>query len=241
MKKLLVYMPQTWPTMSTRVFKSFLKMTGPAVQRRLLEKHEVELLEPMISGTFPIDRNRNQAVDKALSNTYEADYIFFADGDQIWPENTLSLLLDAISDEFPVVSGLYWRKAPPYKCVQGNYSTWEKHELQRRAITEMGFVDAAGNQCLFYRPLEDFDTQRPIDVSGMGCLLAKTEIFKKIDLPYFAYFNSYSLGGDFTFEHVSEEILFFCKLRKAGIKTLLVPAVKCGHEVLKVIGCVESN
>lgn len=240
MKTLLVVMPQTWPTISTRVFKSFLKMTGPSAQKELFDRG-IQMFDPLISSTFPIDRSRNQAADKALSNTYEADYVFFADGDQIWPENTLSVLLDAISDEFPVVSGLYWRKKFPFTCVQGNYTTWKGHELQRKAIEQMGFVDKDDNQCLFYQPLKDFDTPRTIDVSGMGCLLVRTDVFKKFEQPYFGYFNSYSLGGDFTFDNATEEMLFFCKLRKAGIKTWMVPAVKCGHEVTKVIGCMESD
>jgi len=230
---LVIYFPCTWPTISTRVFRSFLDLV----------RHPVEgcNINPMISDTFPLDRNRNEAVDNALSSKYAADYIFFADADQIWPVDTIPRLLAHVTDEFPVVSGLYFRKAHPHVAVPGHYATWEKHESQRKTIESMGFIDKDGNQTLFYKPLRDFTTIQTVDVSGMGCLLVRSDIFKKLEMPYFAYFNCYSLGGDYTINHASEEMLFFSKLRKAGIKTLLDPSVRCGHEVLKVIGSPEME
>lgn len=233
MKTLLVYLPFTYPTISTRVFKSFLDLINSKIEG-------IEI-KTFISNTFPLDRNRNEAVDLACSTKYSADYIFFADGDNIWPKNTLSTLLAAVSDEFPVVSGLYWRKVPPYACIQGMYGDNEQQKNRWETIKSMGFIDKNGQQCLFYTPLRDFDIQRPIDVSGMGCLLVRTDVFKKIELPYFAYHNAYSLGGDFSIDHASEEMTFFMKLHNAGIKTLLVPSIRCGHEVTKVIGSPEEQ
>lgn len=239
LRTLLIYMPQTWPTFSTRVFKSFIDL----VSHDNLNEYEKlgYQVKTMISGTFPLDRNRNEAVDLAISSKYSADLMMFVDGDQILPSNAIFNLLEQINDEFPVVSGLYWRKSPPYACVQGHYGSNEKQKNRMETIKSIGFVDDKGQQTLFYTPIKDFDTQQTIDVSGMGCLLVKTEIFKKIELPYFGYFNSYSLGGDFTIEHVSEEMLFFSKLHKAGIKTLLIPSVRCGHEVYRVIGSPEQE
>lgn len=230
--KILIYLPLTWPTVSSRVFRSFLDLVQTPV-----EGAEIDV---MVSDTFPLDRNRNEACDLAVSSKYEADYMMFVDGDNILPKNAVSALLARCTDEFPVVSGLYFRKSPPYLAVPGHYSTWEKHENQRKTIESMGFTDGKGNQTLFYKPVQDFTTVQPIDVSGCGCLLVRTDVFKKIDMPFFGYFNSYSLGGDFSITHASEEMLFFSKLRKAGVKTLLDPSIRCGHEALKVIGCSEE-
>lgn len=239
LKTLLLYVPMTYPTLSTRFFKSFLDLVSPVQLAHYREKYGLEI-KTLVSNTFPLDRNRNEAADLAMSNKYNADYLMFIDGDNILPKSAISDLMDAISEEHPVVSGLYWRKGPPFTCVQGLYAPNARHEKKMETIKNMGFVDETGQQLLYYSPLKDFDTIRPIDVSGMGCLLVKTDVFKRIELPYFGYFNSYSLGGDFTIESVSEEMLFFCKLRKNGIKTLLVPSVRCGHEVLRVIGCMEE-
>jgi hypothetical protein len=237
-KTLLVYLPLSWDSISSRVFRSFLDMTGPDIQELLAQKGI--RLRYLISDTFPLCRNRNLAVEQAISSKYAADYIFFADADQIWPKNTLLELLAHISDEYPVVSGLYWRKGGDHRCVQGHYSEWKGHEGIRNTIKDMGFIDKDDNQLLFYRSLTDFDTVQRIDVAGCGCLLVKADVFRKIEIPYFNYFNPYILQGDFSISHVSEEMLMFAKFRKAGIKTLVVPSVRCGHLTEKVIGIPEQ-
>lgn len=238
-KTLLPYMPLSFDKISSRVFRSFLKNTGRSVVEKLKERN-IEMFEPLIHDMFPLDRNRNDAVTKALGNKYEADYIMFFDGDNIWPENTILTLLDHISDEFPVVSGLYFRKTAPYLAVPGHYSKLKENDLKWPVLKHMGMVDDKGGQCAVYKPVQDYDTIQPIDVSGCGVLLVKTDVFQKIDLPYFGYFNSYSLGGEYTIDHLSEDMLFFAKLKRAGIKTLLVPSVRCGHEVTRVIGNPEA-
>ena len=234
MKKILIYLPYTWPTISTRFFKSFLELT-----RYPIPDTQVDVC---ISNTFPLDRNRNEMCDRVANATkYQADYLLMVDGDNILPPDALERLLEHCSDEYPVVSGLYFRKTPPYKAVPGHYGEWEKHETMRGTIESMGFVDKNGEQCLMYQPVKDFDTIQQIDVAGCGCLLVRTDVFAKLEQPFFRYHNPYTLGGDFSLDHTSEEMEFFCKLRKAEIKTLLVPTVRAGHEVLRVIGCIENG
>ena len=230
--KVLVYLPYTWPTISTRFFKSFLDLVTYPIP-------DVEVVYH-ISNTFPLDRNRNQIAHIAKT-TYRADYVMFVDGDNILPKNAIPVLLAHDCDDFSVFSGLYLRKTNGNLAVPGHYSGWKNRENIRKTIETMGFVDNNGEQCLFYNPVLDFDTVQPIDVSGCGCLLVRTDVFDKIELPYFGYFNAESLGGDYSIDHASEEMLFFMKLKKAGIKTLLVPSVRVGHEVLKVVGCVEGE
>lgn len=239
MKTLVIYMPLTWATLSSKVFKSFIEMTGPDILAEL-QKRDIQV-KYLITGTFPLCRNRNEAVQIALSNKYEADYIFFADADQIWPKDTLLKLLDHVSDDYPVVSGLYWRKGGNHACIQGHYTDWKRHENIRKTIEGMGFVDKDGNQLLFYKPLTDFHTVQPIDVAGCGVLMVRADVFKKLDIPYFHYWNPYILNGDFSISHASEEMQFFAKLRKAGIKTLVVPSVRCGHVTEVVIGSPETE
>jgi glycosyltransferase involved in cell wall biosynthesis len=229
--KVLIFLPYTWPTISTRFFKSFLELVRYPI-------HDVEV-DVHISNTFPLDRNRNQAALIA-TNTYKADYVLFVDGDNILPKNALEKLLEHASNEFPVVSGLYFRKTRGCRAVPGHYAPWGNRESIRKTIESIGFVDNDGNQLAFYNPVLDFDTIQPIDVSGCGCLLIRTDVFYRLELPYFGYFNAESLGGDYSLDHMSEEMLFFAKLRKAGIKTLLVPQIRCGHLVEKVVGGAEE-
>lgn len=231
--KVLIYLPYTYPTVSALFMKSFLDLTHHKIEGVEIDYH--------ISKTFPLDRNRNQIVQIAKSKPYFADYILMVDGDNILPETALETLLSHASDEYPVVAGLYWRKSPPYRAVAGHYVPNEEKKTILPTLESMGFIDKDGQQCAFYRPVMDFDTVQQIDVTGCGVLLVRMDVFDKIELPYFGYFNAESLGGDYSVQHLSEDMLFFCKLRKAGIKTLLVPQVRCGHIVEKVIGSHEND
>lgn len=233
MTKALIYLPMTYPTVSTRFMKSFLDLTHHKIDGVEISYH--------ISNTFPLDRNRNQIVQIARSKPYFADYVLFVDGDNLLPKDTLKTLLEHASDEYPVVAGLYWRKKPPFRAVAGHYVPTEEKKNILKTLESMCFVDKDGQQCAFYKPVTDFDTVQRIDVTGCGCLLVRMDVFDKIELPYFGYFNAESLGGDYSVEHLSEDMLFFRKLRGAGIKTLLVPQVRCGHIVERVIGCNEEQ
>lgn len=230
--KILVYMPLSWPNIPSKTFKSFLDMTRYPI--------EGVKLDVLVSDTYPLCRNRNEAVELATSSKYDADAIFFADADHVFPETAVKDLLDHLSDDFPVVTGIYWRKGPPNTCVAGFYSPWTKDmEMKRASLEKNGFLAPDGSQCLFYRPLKDFDTIQPIDVCGMGCVLVRTDVIKKLELPYFGYVNAYTTGGDYTINHCSEEMIFWAQLKKKGIKALVVPSVRCGHITEKVIGGPE--
>jgi hypothetical protein len=230
MKTLVVYVPESRPTISTRFFESWLKMTSPAIQDQLAKDYEVKLI-PMIETRHPLDLNRNQAVERALSD-HKADYIMFCDADMIFPENTIPNLLKLISDEYPVVSGVYWLKKPPHPLIAGIYLPWNADlELKRHSLETQGFVTATGAQTLYHERLTVCpESTYEVDVAGMGCVLVRADVFGSFQQPYFKYVNQFSTEGDYTFRRgVSEEMWFYSLLKKAGIKTLLDPSVKCGH------------
>lgn len=242
MRTLLIYIPLSWPQISSKAFRSILELVSPTNIDQLRSIYGVEP-KIYVSDLFPLDRNRNAAVEKALGNTYEADYILFLDADMIFPKGMIQNLLRTLN-EFPevgMVSGLYWRKAAPHYCVQGRYSPWSTSlDGAKQSLGEHGFIDERGQQCLYYTPLQDFHTIQSIDVAGCGCLLTRAEIFKLIERPYFGYTNEYTTQ-DATFQHSSEEMLMFAKLHKAGVKMLVDPSIRCGHIKETVIGCVEGE
>lgn len=239
-KILVVYVPCTWSTVSRRFFQSFVEMTGPDIQEEMDKKWNVKMVT-MVHDKFPLDLNRNSAVDRA-DREFKADYIQFLDADQVFPKDTIPRLFQHITDETPVVTGLYWRKGGTMRCVQGKYSPWsDSLEKKRGSIAEQGFLSSDGSQCLYYKPMTSYDVVEPIDVSGMGCLLVRTDVFKALDLPYFKYVNGYSTGGDFTFEGCSEEMWFFAQLKKKGIKMMCDPSIRCGHLKEVVVGCPEAD
>lgn len=229
MKTCIVYIPCSWKDVPRSFFESFLAMTSYTIQKTLIEKYNVQL-KFMVSDTFPIDRNRNQAIERCVER-YKADFVFFCDADQVFPSNTLLNLFERISDEYPVVSGNYHKKEAPHQSVVGWYSSWEpKVEAWRPSLTEMGFVTESGQQCLFYLSASKWESDKPfqIDVSGAGCLLVDISVFGKLKQPYFKYFDSF-LTGDYNLDGISEDMWFFCQLKKAGVKVLCDPRVQVGH------------
>lgn len=236
-KILVVYVPCTWPTISRRFWESYVAMTGPNIAEEMDKKFNTKMVT-MTHNKFPLDFNRNSAIDRA-DREFKADYIQFLDADMIFPKDTIPKLMVHITDETPVATGLYWRKGGSMRCVQGKYAANDRHTTKMQSIKEAGFVDDNGQQCLYYKPLTSFDVVEPIDVSGMGVLLAKMDVFKKLEHPYFKYTNGYSSGGDFTLDHSSEEMWFFAQLKKKGIKMMCDPSIRCGHLKESVIGCPE--
>jgi hypothetical protein len=172
------------------------------------------------------------------SNRYEADYVMCCDMDQVFKKSTITRLLDTLLENPDAggVTGIYFRKTPPHRCVVGTYSPWsESLERKRGALKEYGFIGPDGNQTLFYKPLTYFDVVQQVDAYGLGCILFKTDIFKRIKQPFCKYTNPYSLGGDFTFDGCSEDMWLASQLKQVGVKILCNPKVQVGHVVEKVI------
>lgn len=236
-KILCVYVPCTWPTVSRRFWESYVAMTGPDIVEQMDKKWNVKMIT-MTHNKFPLDFNRNSAIDRA-EREFKADYIQFLDADMVFPRETIPKLMEHISDKTPMATGLYWRKGGNMRCVVGKYAPWERHENKRKSIEEQGFVAPDGSQCLYYQPLTSYDVPEPVDVSGMGCILSRLDCFKRLELPYFKYVNGFSTGGDFTFEGISEEMWFFAQCKKKGIRMMMEPSVRCGHLKEVVVGCPE--
>lgn len=220
-KKLIVYMPLFGSAgISSKTFKSFVEMA--------MERIEGYQIEPFIHTVGPsLDFNRNDAIARMLD--MNADLIMFCDGDQTFPKNSISNLLESISKEYPIVTGIYFRKANPHRCVVGNYTGWDdRNERYRKSLESIGFIDGKGEQCLFYECISDFNKKQEVNVFGMGCVLIKTSVFSSLEQPYFKYVNAYQTG-DHSFGSISEDMWFCAYLKKRGIKVLCDPNVRCGH------------
>lgn len=229
-------MPMTFTSLSSKVFKSFVSMIGPSFQAELAKRGYV-LLDPYISDKFPIDLNRNEAFDVAVSR-FEADVIMCCDGDQVFKKDTVLKLLDTLIENPDVdgVTGVYFTKGYPHKAVVGKYSPWSDTLTPRKeSLASQGFIDKDGNQTLYFKHLQYFDVVQPVDVFGLGCLMLRTSVFGKIQQPYCKYVNPYSTGGDYTYIGHSEDMWFCSQLKQAGAKILVNPKVMVGHVTEKVI------
>lgn len=138
-----------------------------------------------------------------------ADYVLMVDSDVVLPGDALKNLLEEPQD---VVLGWYAHREGEYDgrssiCKLGeqlNY-TWQASckELNDLASRGINRIQVHGG--------------------GMGCALIKTDVFDRIEYPYFDWVN-YKTG------YVLGEDLFFCEqLDKAGIPVYADTRVSCGH------------
>lgn len=228
-KNLVIYAPLTFSTISSKVFRSFLEMS-----REPIPGFKTDIF---ICDKFPMDYNRNYAFDLTLTSKYDADFVMCCDLDQVFKKDTIVKLMQTLEDapDAGGVTGIYFRKTPPHRCVVGKYSPWSTDlEMKRKSLESEGFVGKDGKQTLYYKPLLYFDVVQQVDVFGLGCVLFRSDTLRKIKQPFCRYVNRFSTD-DATFLGHSEDMWMCSQLKQAGVKMLCNPKVQVGHVVEKVI------
>jgi hypothetical protein len=155
----------------------------------------------------------NMTVDDARDATVrqaierECEYVFFRDHDVICPPNALPILMSRNVD---AIGGLYFSKTkPPWPLV---------------------FVDG--------RPTLQWKIGDIVkcDAIGMGCTLIKTDVFKRMEPPWFV------TGGESRVEtekalssYVYTEDVHFCNRMRAelGISPYIDTSLSCSHKDLE--------
>ena len=176
--------------------------TGFAVALRLLDlplyKEEDRYSVVYVSGA-DVAVARNLLVEKSMG---VGDYIMFFDDDVLPPMNAITKL---ISHDKDIITGLYFAKQQPH---------FPQIFTKNKEVTER------------YDSVENYakDSLIEIDACGAGCLLIKTEVFKKLKKPYFQYIpkgeNNPRKGEDF----------YFCeKAKEAGYKIWCDTSIQCKH------------
>jgi GT2 family glycosyltransferase len=151
----------------------------------------------VMSDAKPLDLARERIVEAALQ--YGADYLLFLDSDTLPPADALEKMLSRGGD---IVGGLYFQRFPPFKPLllrandKGTYNyVWEWPE---NSVVE-------------------------VDATGLGCVLIKTDVFKKIERPWFQF-------GTFPDGRPLSEDYYFCKkARAAGYKILVDTSIHAVH------------
>ena len=164
-----------------------------------------------------VGQARNQIVDQALK--VGAKYIWFVDDDTAPPPYALMQLMYALDQnkEAMVCAGIYCAKCEPTMPIvyhdrgSGPYWDWKFGD-----VFECSSI-------------------------GTGCMLVKTEIFKKIEKPWFktmheatdAPVSVLEFGKEKTYEQadilLTDDIYFCYKVQEAGYKILAHGGVLCTH------------
>lgn len=147
----------------------------------------------------------NMIVEKALE--IDAEYVYFREDDVITPPGTLERL---IAFDVDIISGVCMSKQkPPYPIVfrswgGGCYTEWYKNP---------GF---------------------PIQVvgTGMGAMLVKTEVFRKIPPPWFRSIHLPTVFGEdkWRVSRMTQDLYFCKKALDHGFDIWVDTGTLCGHK-----------
>lgn len=174
----------------------------------------------------------------------DADLTFWVDSDIILPDNALDLI-NYVSDEHPVVSGLYFSRRFPY--LPQVYSRAVVHEDGKHPYLPIVDIpatptsyDAVGAGFMVVRPdvFVRLKEAKEENNRNLSCAIDKMsnsgELTEEMVLAEH-YYKSLSPWFEFL-GNVGEDFYFCEMLAKVGIRPLLVPHVVAQHLSISPIG-----
>lgn len=171
-----------------------------------MERPDFIYLEAPRGGDLAVKREAQIEQGLALGCTH----FFILDADMVYPQKILKDLFNLLEKGADLASGLCWRGYPPWEPV-----VWDKKE-QRTLL-----------------PFKDFKLGEVIEAgaTGAACLLVKSEVFKKVDQPWFKFEKKETEKEDGTIEvHTKGEDNYFTrKATEAGFKLQIFTKYDVGH------------
>lgn len=160
-----------------------------------------------IAKGYTVDYARNVLAKTAIEKNY--DYILWIDADIILPVNFLSQLLNKNED---IITGWYIKKIANTPGITELYAP---DKFQRNSYTNIKEEELKGVTNVFQ-----------INACGFGCLLTKTEVFKKLcedNKKPFVYVE------DNNGAVISEDIYACINMTKLGYTIKADPTMRCTH------------
>lgn len=151
---------------------------------------------------------RNELGKAAIKN--EADFVLWLDSDMVFePDILMRLYQDYKDGKGDIISGLYFRRVPPYKPVLFDY------------------FDVTAEGAFWTEPPEIPEGIFEVQACGFGCVLMPTD----------ALFDVFGKFGD-AFSPISgvgEDLSFCWRARQCGYKIVVDPGISLGHVGYAVI------
>jgi GT2 family glycosyltransferase len=169
-----------------------------------LQLPETEIIYPKF-GAHPGDiaRVRNDIVKDAIYKN--CTHILFMDTDQVYHDADLVTRL--LDHDLDIVGGLVHRRYEPFEPILQR----DGSHVPDEEINKGGLI--------------------PVDTTGTGCLLIKTDVFYNVESPYFDVERD-ELGN----VSVGEDVHFCRKANKAGYQIYVDADVTIGHLTKLQIG-----
>ena len=145
---------------------------------------------------------RNELAMKAIH--MGADYILWLDSDMVFEPDLMTRLFESLkANDADFVSGLYFKRFPPYEPVV--YSKF----------------DIVDDEIIAEKMTEVPETVTAVGGVGFGCVLMSTALALAV---YNEYNTMFAPIGN-----VGEDIAFCYRAQTLGYKVLLDPSIRCGH------------
>lgn len=206
---LVICIPISWDFVPTPFVISLTQLMRPG-RLKALKPLGIERYFYLFNRAFPLDLNRNQLVRKALE--LAADRVLFLDADMTFAGDLVpALVKDMTASGAGIVSGCYFKKAPPHPCV----SAVRKNPDDPQLLTPIDPCNPSPDD----RGLVD------CDVVGMGAALVDREVFEALPPPWFEY-EVYEKTGERT---VTEDVPFCRRAKEAGFGIVTDVRLVCGH------------
>ena len=147
--------------------------------------------------------SRNNLATKAIEA--EADYVLWLDSDMVFAPDTLARMLDtAVERDIDILTGLYFRRVPPYSPV-----LFDRLDIKKNDVCSWSEFETI--------PDELFE----VGGCGFGCVLVNTEVFLSVQSRFNNMFSPLGNNG--------EDVAFCWRARQCGYKIWCDPSIICGH------------
>lgn len=162
----------------------------------------------MMKAGSLIYTSRNAIATEAIK--MDADYVFWLDSDMVFKSDTLVRMLETLkANDLDILSGLYFRRVPPYSPV-----LFDKIEMD-------------GEECDYSEFQSIPDGLFEVGACGFGCVLMKTDVFFDVQSKFGNMFAPIGNTG--------EDVAFCWRARQCGYKVFCDPSVICGHVGYSVV------
>jgi hypothetical protein len=156
-----------------------------------------------------IANNRNRVVEQAL--ILGCSHVMFID-DDVYPKP--ELLYSLLKHDKDIVCGLQLYRNFPHRPLLFGPKIGEKFKLFDFSDLTHGLMRVNG--------------------AGLGCVLIKTEVFKKLEPPWFRF-------GEFSKDQMSEDAGFFERANEAGIESYCDLGSPVGHNAQAIVRPIKKN
>lgn len=145
-------------------------------------------------------RARNRIVEAAIAGGFE--YVLMLDDDMVIPHDLLPRLL---AHEKDVVGALYYQRGGAYHPVIMKRHSYDNGDFRAQFLSP-------------YDPILQHGGLHRVDIIGGGCMLFRTDVFRKLLPPYF-----------WSEEGVGTDIAICGRLQDVGIEIWVDTTIELGH------------